>query len=113
MKACSSCGGDRPRNMTELDHGDILALSELTGCPGWKVYVEIIRAQYQDEVDALVNADGDARVQLQRQMKCRAFKARIQFEEDLEVMVDQLKEEPEDKPIPFGRLQAAAMREGR
>jgi hypothetical protein len=99
--------------MAEMTREQVLLLGELTGHPGWALYVEILRRQLHEEVEELVGMDGDARAQLARQMKCRAFKARIRFEEELEAVIDHLQKEEEDSPIPLSRLLAAGMREER
>jgi len=86
----------------------VRTLLEMTGHPGWELYMAALRAQYQGAVYELIHLDGDGRVQLTRQMACREMAKRLQFETSLGPRLTAALES-EEKVIPFSRILAAQM----
>lgn len=78
---CPLCLHDRPRGVGEMTDGEKASISEMMVTRGWELYQEILRRELADKIVSLVNKDGDGRVQLARQMECRALLERLAFEQ--------------------------------
>jgi hypothetical protein len=104
---CFTCGSDVDGVDIEHDLKALRTLIDLTQHDGWQIYLDLLRQDYRKAISELVTQDGDARLQLTRQMKCRELAKRLVFDAGLETTLESLIETG-DEHISASRILAAA-----
>lgn len=105
---CPLCKTEMTDPVDWASASDVESLRAMTLHPGWDIYQNILRWQYAGAVAELVNGDGDARVQLTRQMKCRELGKRLLFEAGLPEAAESAGK-GEAGRVPFARIMQAAL----
>lgn len=82
-EVCGLCGRERPEFLSELSSHQLIALSGLVQHEGWAIYLDLMRAYYNQSVLALGFCPDEMAPMLKCKAEISALKKRLDFEADL------------------------------